>query len=305
MVNGKQDAPAKRETQGWFMRGLLWVHRVIMTLFAIIALCYGVFVRVLPDRVTTTLQLFWRRASQEEIRQTWGQFQVMWIKNFFRAQQDIFSINVIEEHKPSLAYQGPLLIIATHASWFDHILGMHLAYNFGLKDLRVALKDMMRFVPILGPINQACGSAFLRRGGDPHDKMRMRESLDLTASDRASFAFYPEGTRSPDRHDYLFIGRPHRGGFNIACERLPNHPVLIIDMDWMDRENLRVLTDTHGLFGANVYANCWIEPNPGKDGADAFLDRVWRKIDRNRARRRGVNYDEHVANRDTRTAQEH
>lgn len=95
-----------------------------------------------------------------------------------------------------------LVVLApSHRSYMDFIVASLLCFahpGLGLRMPKVAATDDFARIPVVGPVLQACGAFYIRRGtGEPDP--RLNQQLGELVRAGHSLEFYPEGKRSRSR----------------------------------------------------------------------------------------------------------
>ncbi len=97
---------------------------------------------------------------------------------------------------------GDLVVLApSHRSYMDFLLTSLLCFahpGLGLKLPRVAASEDFSHIPLVGPLLQAAGAFYIKRGLGGPDPALTQQISDLVAAGH-SLEFYAEGTRSRSR----------------------------------------------------------------------------------------------------------
>ena len=147
----------------------------------------------------------------------------------------------------------PIVLVASHRSYFDFVLLSYLA--FARPDLRIpiphiaATADFAK-IPLLGRILQSMHAFYIRRGlgrEDPELTARIQKFLD----DGKTLEFFIEGTRSRDRR---FLA-PKRGllraiqsagrpvavlPVSLSYDRVPEEPAFAKELAGLDKPKMRL-----------------------------------------------------------------
>jgi len=98
--------------------------------------------------------------------------------------------------------EGDLVILApSHRSYMDFLVTSLLCFahpGLGLKLPRVAASDDFSHIPLVGPLLQAAGAFYIKRGQGAPDPALTRQITELVQAGH-SLEFYAEGTRSRSR----------------------------------------------------------------------------------------------------------
>jgi len=159
----------------------------------------------------------------------------------------------------------------------------------GVDDSFWVIKEAMARAPGLGRTMATSGYGLVKRGGqDPEgDIERIRQMARRAKRVGASVVIYAEGTR----YDYLewslmgrhsdfepHLGTPRTAGFAALCDELPDYRVKVMCLDWRGMEGGRTIWDGEAFVGMHGQVLVWEEENPGKDGAEVFLYRMWGRM---------------------------
>ena len=123
--------------------------------------------------------------------------------------------------------EGDLVILApSHRSYLDFLVTSLLCFahpGLGLKLPRVAASDDFSHIPLVGPLLEAAGAFYIRRGVGGPDPALTRKITELVNQGH-SLEFYAEGTRSRSRR---FLA-PKRGILRVL--QMTGRPAVILPL---------------------------------------------------------------------------
>ena len=123
--------------------------------------------------------------------------------------------------------EGDLVILApSHRSYLDFLVTSLLCFahpGLGLKLPRVAASDDFSHIPLVGPLLEAAGAFYIRRGVGGPDPALTRKITELVHQGH-SLEFYAEGTRSRSRR---FLA-PKRG--ILRALQLAGRPAVVLPL---------------------------------------------------------------------------
>jgi 1-acyl-sn-glycerol-3-phosphate acyltransferase len=196
---------------------------------------------------------------------------------------------------------GPVLVLARHASLVDSLLPCVLLDTFRL---RYVLKRELLWDPCLDIVGTRLPNAFVRRGvGDPAEIARVAAlARDLERDE--GVVLFPEGTRfTPERRQHLIerldargeaprlreadalrhVLPPRRGGVLALLEAAPTADVVILAHTGL--EDAARLSDLWrgSLLGGTIDVELWRVPRADiptdAAGREAWLQDCWRRVD--------------------------
>lgn len=137
------------------------------------------------------------------------------------------------------------LVIANHQSWLDIVLLQHL-FNRKIPVLKFFIKDVLKWVPLLGFSWWAMGSPFMKRyskeylAKNPHKKgqdlLSTRKALSLFKKVPSSIMNFVEGTRFTDskkaqqQSPYKHLLKPKAGGISFVISTMSDQIDHLIDV---------------------------------------------------------------------------
>jgi 1-acyl-sn-glycerol-3-phosphate acyltransferase len=196
---------------------------------------------------------------------------------------------------------GPILVLARHASLVDSLLPCVLLDSFRL---RYVLKRELLWEPCLDIVGTRLPNAFVRRGvGDPGEIARVAALARGLERDEGVVLF-PEGTRfTPERRQHLIdrldargeaprlheagslrhVLPPRRGGVLALLEAAPTADVVILAHTGL--EDAARLSDLWrgSLLRGTIDVELWRVPRTeipaDAAGREAWLQDCWRRVD--------------------------
>lgn len=238
-----------------------------------------------------TPQLLWRRlknllksAPDLVRRRTEMTWQFAWARRWWKMIKMVLGMEMPITIEGEIHHGTPHILVLNHRTVMDHLVAATVMKRVGLDDVRWVVKNQMERVPIVGGVFRRAGFAFVSRKGDPGDRLCIRYMAVQARDEGASVAIYPEGTRfsgkpKPDSR-FSRINPPRLGGFKIICEEMPEARVLVVCLDWGEMGmGGRTMWDGESYVGRHCRCVVWEEENPGPDGAEAFLNRNWEKME--------------------------
>ncbi|MBI5794226.1 1-acyl-sn-glycerol-3-phosphate acyltransferase [Candidatus Uhrbacteria bacterium] len=223
------------------------------------------------------------RASLSQRRKTEVAWQLVWARHYWRLVARLLNMG-FSLRAPELSWRGHYIVILNHRNVLDHLVAAKVFHEMGVEDPRWIVKEQMRKAPIVGTSLERAQFAFVSRTRNPQDIDRIRQMARIACVDHVSVALYPEGTRFNGKPKagtrYSAVGEPKVGGFATLCEELPDYRVLVVCIDWGDLPDARTIWDGSAYLGREVRVSVWEQINPGRDGAQDFLTRVWNEMER-------------------------
>lgn len=178
---------------------------------------------------------------------------------------------------------GPYIVVANHRSSLDILVLLAYLGDMGCVDLRWILKRQLFFAPAVGRSCLETGCAYVARGGDPADILRVRRCAATAGHDDASVVIFPEGTRyaSPKEGSGLSHVLPPKVGGVLALRReLPDYPVLSVTIRWTGGPEGRTALDGEGFVGKTVVAEAEIRTDIDDRTIASWLQDEWQRKDR-------------------------
>ena len=234
----------------------------------------------------------WRRLHYE--------LQALWLRTLWGGTRRIYGITLEVEGRAPRPGEGPLLVLARHASVADSLLPGLLLPGWRL---RYVLKDELRWDPCLDVVGMRLPNAFVRRGSG-REAVEAVEGLaeDLGAGE--GVLIFPEGTRfSPAKRERVLLrlreeGRdalarfgaelchvlpPRAGGTLALLEAQPAGQVLLLEHSGFEGAVTLDSLWRGALIGRRVRVRLRAFPRAaipaGRAARQAWLEGRWREVD--------------------------
>ncbi len=182
---------------------------------------------------------------------------------------------------------GPYIVVANHRSTFDILVLIAFLGEMGCDDLRWILKRQLFLAPAVGRSCRETRCAYVARGGDPADMLRVRRCAATARHDDACVVIFPEGTRfaAPKHGSGLsHVLPPKVGGVVALRKELPDFPVLSVTIRWTGGPEGRTVLDGEGFVGKTVVAEAEVRTDIDDRTVVDWLHEEWRRKDRLLAR---------------------
>jgi 1-acyl-sn-glycerol-3-phosphate acyltransferase len=227
--------------------------------------------------------------------------QRWWAGTLLHRGRSILGLGLHVAAGAALLEDGPILVVARHASLVDSLLPCVLLDRFRL---RYVLKRELLWDPCLDLVGTRLPNAFVRRGlGDPAEIARVARLARGLERDEGVVLF-PEGTRfTPERRQHLIdrldargemprlreagalrhVLPPRRGGVLALLDAAPTADVVVLAHTGL--EGAARLGDLwHGsLIGRTIEVEMWRVPRAeipiDAAGREAWLEACWRRVD--------------------------
>lgn len=250
------------------------------------ALAAFVFVFLLVATPQLYAMLAWHRLAAVPPflrRKAVARWQSAWGVRFFRMVAAIMGVRA-DFRIPHEATAGdPVIVVANHRSSLDILVLFAALARTGRADLRWILKRQLFAVPSIGRSCKETGCAYVARGGDPEDIVRVRRCAGSAHHDGACVVIFPEGTRfTGPRHGsgFAHVLPPKVGGVLALRRSLPDYHVLSVTIRWTGGPEGRTMFDGESFVGKTVVAECALHTDIDDRTIASWLHEEWRRKDR-------------------------
>lgn len=226
--------------------------------------------------------------------------QAGWLRALWGGTRRIYGIELEVDGEAPRPGEGPLLVLARHASVADSLLPGLLLPGW---QLRYVLKDELRLDPCLDVVGMRLPNAFVRRGSG-REAVRAVEGLAQELSASEGVLIFPEGTRfSPAKRERVLLrlreeGRDALANFGAELSHvLPPRAGGTLALLDAQQEGQVLLLEHSGFEGAVTLDSFWrgaligrrvrvrLRAFPraaipaGREARQAWLEARWREVD--------------------------
>ena len=213
-----------------------------------------------------------RRARLSRWRASWATALLRVLRSFMRLK---VAYRLPSSHALGLVRDGRCLIISNHQhSLIEPFVLPGLLEAMGLGNVRWVAKEEMRRAWGWGPMFDASGFAWVRRGGHASYIRAVEAAAAAAAGEGASFALFPEGTRAPLGQ----LVRPKAGGFLAAVRNMPEAPIVSVTFGWdVPPQGGNTMLDGAPLLGRTVIVTVGIGDPVREESAKSWLKAEWER----------------------------